>query len=1216
MSTVEHGLPLEFTTVGPTTHTTPRHGASRWIRTCLAGLFAVVLAFFVLEEAVAQVADSRVTVEVCAYDDGPQKDDIAFLYWEPPTGTRQVLFPSGTPCVIDASCWDLTGAMQCTTVQVEEGFHTLRVEAPSSDEAERAGATNVNTEGNTAAFQVRVGQMQPQRRRWILGYRAQPPLDFREWRLYVARDTVRIDPLDLSVDRATMAEANGTARVSVSTGGVTFEYDREITLTFTGTATEGEDYTASAETLTLRAGESTVGATLTAVDDGVAEGNETISVTASMAEGEVIGNPVVTIIDDDMAEFRVSVDRATMAEANGTARVSVSTGGVTFEYDREITLTFTGTATEGEDYTASAETLTLRAGESTVGATLTAVDDGVAEGNETISVTASMAEGEVIGNPVVTIIDDDMAEFRVSVDRATMAEANGTARVSVSTGGVTFEYDREITLTFTGTATEGEDYTASAETLTLRAGESTVGATLTAVDDGVAEGNETISVTASMAEGEVIGNPVVTIIDDDMAEFRVSVDRATMAEANGTARVSVSTGGVTFEYDREITLTFTGTATEGEDYTASAETLTLRAGESTVGATLTAVDDSVAEGNETINVTASTVEEGAIGEEQVITLSDDDVRGVTVSERTLMVKEGDQQGRSFSVKLNSQPTAPVSVTPVVPTGTDVEVAPETLTFMPIEWNTAKTVVVTAKDDSDADNDAPVTLTFVVAGGGYDAVAVDNLEVMIEEDDQVTVEEKRVVQEAVKTVTASAVANVTTNIGARFSAARGGGTVLTMAGQPVFVPKSGLGLAVLDEHRGLHWNGEDGFGGAGRSLSAVELLRSSAFQVSLGATDEGKQPGGLSQWTLWGRGDMLFFDRDSVGERYDGRLLAGYLGVDGWLNERWLIGVAASRTGVKADYGLEGRSGKLDLTTTGVHPYVRYAPDERSELWVILGAGTGRIGNRREGVSARESSDVKMYMGAAGGRLALAPGAVGGVDVAFLSDVGFGVLESDSGTGLETIDNLAVETWRARLGVEGSYTLALEEGKALTPFVEVSGRYDGGGGDGDTGVEVAGGLSYADPKSGFGVEARANVLAFYSQSDYREHGASITASLTPQPGGEGLSLAVTPQVGRRVKGADVLWRDDPFAVNGSTDAAEMSLDARVGYGVSVPALKGMLTPFGEVRLWDGDGRRMRAGVRFGRTGLVDDGFSMEIFGDQNSTGGDAEHRIGLVGRWRF
>ena len=972
------------------------------------------------------------------------KDDVVFLYWEPPTGTRQGLYPSGggfgTFCAFStvAPCWNLTGALQCTTVQVEEGFHTLRVVAPSSNVADRLGATNPNT----AAFQVRIGQTQPQPRSWSLMYKAQPPLDFREWRLYVARDTVLIDPLVLSVDRATMAEANGTARVSVSTGGVTFEYDREITLTFTGTATEGEDYTASAETLTLRAGESTVGANLVAVNDSLAEGNETINVTASggvignpvvtiidddmaefrvsvdratMAEatgtarvsvstggvtledareitltftgtategedytvsaktltlragessvganlvavndslaegnetinvtasGGVIGNPVVTIIDDDMAEFRVSVDRATMAETNGTARVSVSTGGVTLEDAREITLTFTGTATEGEDYTVSAKTLTLRAGESTVGATLTAVDDGVAEGNETISVTASMAEGEVIGNPVVTIIDDDMAEFRVSVDRATMAEANGTARVSVSTGGVTFEYDREITLTFTGTATEGEDYTASAETLTLRAGESTVGATLTAVDDSVAEGNETISVTASMAEGEVIGNPVVTIIDDDMAEFRVSVDRATMAEANGTARVSVSTGGVTFEYDREITLTFTGTATEGEDYTASAKTLTLRAGESTVGATLTAVDDSVAEGNETINVTASTVEEGAIGEEQVITISDDDVRAVTVSERVLMVLEGDQQGTSFSVKLNSQPTALVRVTPVVPTGADVEVAPGTLSFMPIEWNTAKTVVVTAKDDSDVDNDAPVTLTFAVAGGGYDAVAVDSVEVMIEEDDQVTVEEKRVVQEAVKTVTASAVANVTTNIGARFSAARGGATVLTLAGQPVFVQKSGLGLAVLDERHGLHWDDGDGFVGAGRSVTVTESLRGSAFQVALGAAEEGAQLGSLSQWTLWGRGDVLFFDRDSVNERYDGDLVAGYLGIDVWLNERWLIGVAASRTGVKADYGLESRSGKLDLTMTGIHPYVRYAPDERSELWVILGAGTG------------------------------------------------------------------------------------------------------------------------------------------------------------------------------------------------------------------------------------------------------------------------------------
>ena len=640
MSKTGHGLPLDCTTVGPTTHTTPRIGASRWIRTCLGGLFAVVLSFFILEKAVAQVPDSRVTVQVCAYDNGSAKDDIAFLYWQRPTGNRQVLFPPGTQsCGIPSCYWDLPGEKICTTVEVEEGSHTLWVEAPRLDVAAEAGASNPNT----AAFEVSIGQMEPQRRSWNLTYRAEPPLDSRQWRLYVTPDTVVIDPVVLSVDRATMAEATGTARVSVSTGGVTFEDAREITLTFTGTATEGEDYTVSAKTLTLRAGESSVGANLVAVNDSLAEGNETINVTAS---------------------------------------------------------------------------------------------------------------------------------------------------------------------------------------------------------------------------GGVIGNPVVTIIDDDMAEFRVSVDRATMAEATGTARVSVSTGGVTFEDAREITLTFTGTATEGEDYTVSAKTLTLRAGESSVGANLVAVNDSLAEGNETINVTASTVEEGVIGEEQV-TIRDDDVRGVTVSETALMVKEGDQQGRSFSVKLNSQPTASVSVTPVVPTGADVEVEPETLTFMPTEWNTAKTVVVTAKDDSDADNDPPVTLTFAVAGGGYDAVAVDSVEVIIEEDDQVTVEEKRVVEAAVKTVTASAVANVTTNIGARFSAARGGATVLTLAGQPVFVQKLGLGLAVLDERHGLHWDDGDGFVGAGPSVSVTEFLRSSAFQVALGAAEEGAQPGSLSQWTLWGRGDMLFFDRDSV-----------------------------------------------------------------------------------------------------------------------------------------------------------------------------------------------------------------------------------------------------------------------------------------------------------------------------------------------------------------
>ena len=67
---------------------------------------------------------------------------------------------------------------------------------------------------------------------------------------------------------------------------------------------------------------------------------------------------------------------------------------------------------------------------------------------------------------------------------------------------------------------------------------------------------------------------------------------------------------------------------------------------------------------------------------------------------------------------------------------------------------------------------------------------------------------------------------------------------------------------------------------------------------------------------------------------DGELLAGYVGLDSWLDDRWLLGVAAAVNKVKAGYGLDG--GELRLTMMGVHPYLRLAIDDLSEVWGILG----------------------------------------------------------------------------------------------------------------------------------------------------------------------------------------------------------------------------------------------------------------------------------------
>ena len=64
----------------------------------------------------------------------------------------------------------------------------------------------------------------------------------------------------------------------------------------------------------------------------------------------------------------------------------------------------------------------------------------------------------------------------------------------------------------------------------------------------------------------------------------------------------------------------------------------------------------------------------------------------------------------------------MTVTVGVPSGTDVEVTPSSLTFSTSDWKTEQTVTVTADDDEDAVTDAKVTVTNTGSGGDYGSVA--------------------------------------------------------------------------------------------------------------------------------------------------------------------------------------------------------------------------------------------------------------------------------------------------------------------------------------------------------------------------------------------------------------------------------------------------------------------------------------------------------------
>ena len=261
------------------------------------------------------------------------------------------------------------------------------------------------------------------------------------------------------------------------------------------------------------------------------------------------------------AESRTSAETATVAAASVATGIADASGAegaaITFTVTlaaaaaQDVTVNYETSVAAADtaaqaDFTAGSGTLTFAPGETQKTFTVSTLQDRIDESAETFTVTLSDVDPASVAtlppDPAATgtINDDDDAPMLVlSVAPASIAEDGGTSTVTVSTGlGSTFPDDQAITLALLGTATESVDYTINSKSLTLSAGvgsgASTVTATVTAVNDTLSEGGETVLIDATRAPGNLaVGTrQTLTIIDDDR--------RATGAPAiAGTAQVGM-----------------------------------------------------------------------------------------------------------------------------------------------------------------------------------------------------------------------------------------------------------------------------------------------------------------------------------------------------------------------------------------------------------------------------------------------------------------------------------------------------------------------------------------------------------------------------------------------------------------------------------------------------------------------------------------------------
>ena len=103
---------------------------------------------------------------------------------------------------------------------------------------------------------------------------------------------------------------------------------------------------------------------------------------------------------------------------------------------------------------------------------------------------------------------------------------------------------------------------------------------------------------------------------------------------------------------------------------------------------------------------------GANAADVAVTNTDNDVAGITVTPTTGLATTEAAGTATFTVVLNTQPTADVTIALSSSDTTEGTVSPASLIFTTANWNVAQTVTVTGVDDAVVDG--PIAYTIVTA----------------------------------------------------------------------------------------------------------------------------------------------------------------------------------------------------------------------------------------------------------------------------------------------------------------------------------------------------------------------------------------------------------------------------------------------------------------------------------------------------------------------
>lgn len=379
--------------------------------------------------------------------------------------------------------------------------------------------------------------------------------------------------------------------------------------------------------------------------------------------------------------------------------------------------TFSVTAQGGRVSFADGGSVTFPVGTSRVYFSVSPINNTDINIDAAVPFTVLAANGYDAVTDTLYVEDDDLIPLTLALDKEDYNEGD----VMVLTGTVPARYAAGELVVSLGIE-QSKRFRLPAS-LVFADGETTASVRIPIIDDKDPANDETVKITAT-AEHHSKATAMFVLHDDDVPAIALTLSPTTVSESAGPQAIyaTLTRTGVTAN---NITVKLSDDE-EGHIRYGQYKTIQMPAGTTTVNFPLGVIDNSVVDGNRTVNVTAyvyiSSCNCAATGEQQAavsvpVSIIDDDgpTLTLTVSKQTIL--EGDTQGATLTVSRNTADvTSPLTVS-ITADATDMTI-PATLTIPAGSVSVSGKIVVPSNAVTEGDR----TVSIIASAEGYNSGA--------------------------------------------------------------------------------------------------------------------------------------------------------------------------------------------------------------------------------------------------------------------------------------------------------------------------------------------------------------------------------------------------------------------------------------------------------------------------------------------------------------